>query len=124
MFALRELQHRLRARRIDSVLGALQLKFDPAAASGTAVGVAAMGALAAAGHLSAVAILDSTAVGAAISLPPYWRRRTKKYRNLAEHSPVSYLLALDRELARNLYLGDLYRSRFISVCREMPRFDQ
>lgn len=39
---LHELQQRLRMRRIDSVLGTLQFKLDPAAASGTVVGAATM----------------------------------------------------------------------------------
>lgn len=86
---LDELRRAMRAHGIESTAGTLVQKVDLDIAAGTALGSVA----AAAGHLA----LAGAAV--AVSLVPYTAGRFAARRRLLGESPVSYLLAADRELA-------------------------
>lgn len=85
---LDEVRGALRAFGIDSTVGALELKVDLGAASGTALGVGA----AAGGHLA----LGAAAV--AVTVVPYLTRAIGSRNRLRSESPVAYLLAADKEL--------------------------
>lgn len=96
---LRELQRALRGLGVESTAGALGLKLDLNAAAGTVLGslAAAQGQLAVAG----------TAV--AITVVPYLAGKIKARRQLANTSPVAYLLAANRKLAGASLLSSLER---------------
>jgi hypothetical protein len=88
---LDELRRALRGLGVESVAGTLGLKIDLGAAAGTLLGAAA-----AAGGQLAVA---GAAVG--VSVLPYVAHRVNQARQLRRESPVAYLLAADRKLARS-----------------------
>ncbi|TVT60211.1 hypothetical protein FNH05_04705 [Amycolatopsis rhizosphaerae] len=92
---LDELRRALRGMGVDSVTGTLGLKIDLGAAAGTILGAAA-----AAGGQPTVA---GAAVG--VTVLPYVARRVKEARQLRRESPVAYLLAADRKLARSALSG-------------------
>ena len=86
---LRELQRGLLAYGVDTVAGSVALKVDLGAASGTALGAAAL----AGGHVA----LGAASV--ALSVVPYIANRTRQVRTQQKASPVAYLLAANRKLS-------------------------
>jgi hypothetical protein len=94
---LRELQSGLRAYGVESVAGAMALKVDLAAASGTALGTAAL----AGGHIA----LGGASL--ALTFVPYVIHRRHGSKGRRESSPVAYLLAANRKLAGRSLLRSL-----------------
>jgi hypothetical protein len=88
---LDELRRALRGMGVESVAGTLGLKIDLGAAAGTLLGAAA----AAGGQLT----VAGAAVG--VTVLPYVAHRINEVRKLRRESPVAYLLAADRKLARS-----------------------
>ncbi|MGW7002472.1 hypothetical protein ACWGCW_06505 [Streptomyces sp. NPDC054933] len=87
---LDELRRALRAFGVESTVGALGLKVDLGAASGTALGTLAMTG-------------DHPAVGTAavaLSVVPYIAGRLKARRRQRTGSPAAYLLAAERNLGQ------------------------
>lgn len=91
---LDELRRALRGLGVKAAVGPLGMKIDLGAAAGTVVGT-----MAAAGGQLAVA-------GAAVTVTvlPYLAQRVNEARQLRRESPVAYLLAADRKLARSSLL--------------------
>jgi hypothetical protein len=96
---LAELQRGLRGLGVESTTGAMGLKVDLSAAAATLAG----GVAAAGGQL----VLGGVAV--AVTVVPYLAGQLRlRHRALAD-SPVAYLLAADRQLARSALLRTLRR---------------
>ena len=86
---LQELQRGLLAYGVDTVAGSVALKVNLGAASGTAVGAAAL-----AGGPVALG-----AASVALSVVPYIANKTRQVRARQRTSPVAYLLAANRKLS-------------------------
>ncbi|MEQ3552928.1 DUF6236 family protein [Pseudonocardia nematodicida] len=93
-----ELRAALSGRRIDTALGMLSLKFEPATAAAAGLGLATAAAAAAAADHTGVGSLFVLPVSAALTVLPYLRRRRQERRDAVRDSPVSYLLSLRREM--------------------------
>jgi hypothetical protein len=94
---LEDIQRALRGAGVESTTGALDLKIDLNAATGTIVGsMAALG-----GHV--------TMAGAAIAVTvlPYVADKIKVSRKRVKNSPVAYLLAANRTLGGTSLLRSL-----------------
>jgi hypothetical protein len=96
---LADLRAGLRAADVDTVAGAMALKVNLTAASGTALGAAAMAA-------GGQPILGAASV--ALTVIPYFISRLRGQRARRAASPVAYLLAANRELSGRHLLQSLH----------------
>lgn len=94
---VKDLQSRLKSRKIDTAVGLLSLKFETKEIGGTALGVAATTAsasIASIAHPSAAATFGLVPVVAGLTIFSYIKRRREERRAQLAESPASYLLAL------------------------------
>jgi hypothetical protein len=96
---LRDLQRGLLSTGVDTVAGSMALKVNVSAASGTALGAAAL----AGGHVA----LGTASV--ALTVVPYFVTRARQVKAQQTASPVAYLLAANRSLSGKNLLQLLQR---------------